>query len=218
VASCAALTLSGCSSGGELPQDVSDTGPPAEPAPGVIRLPFLVDDYFVPNGCFGDEDCSADVITIDSHGCQDVPASAQGVCRLYSYKPSPVGAPGHKNHLGILSQDVGPGGESQIGKVPPLPVQPGAKHSVFWAKVGVGPVKVAFRAGGANNWEGDTDPKLPYKDTFGVPGDVTLDEDFQKIVIDLSGVTYSDVVSPFGWALVDATEQVDLYIADVRWE
>jgi len=189
-----------------------------EPAPGVIRLPFLVDDYFVPNGCFGDQNCTADVITIDSYGCQDVPATVQSVCRVYTYKPSPVGAPGHLNYLGILFQDVGPDGESQIGKVPPLPVQPGAKRSVFWAKVGVGEVKVAFRAGGANNWENKSDRTLPYRDTFGVPGDVTLTADFQRIVIDLSGVSYGDVVSPFGWAVVDATEQVDLYIADVRWE
>jgi hypothetical protein len=147
-----------------------------------------------------------------------VPATVQGACRLFTYKPSPVGAPGHLNYLGILFQDVGPGGEGKLGRVPPVAVQPGAKRSVFLAKVGVGPVKVAFRAGGANNWEGKTDPKLPYKDTFGVPGDVTLTEDFQQIVIDLSDVTYSDVVSPFGWAIVDATEPVDLYVADVRWE
>lgn len=184
----------------------------------MIRLPFLVDDYFIPNGCFGDVDCKGGVISIDNHGCEDVPQTAQSGCRLYSYKPSPAGTPGHQNYLGILFQDVGPGGESQIGKVPPLPIQPGAKRSVFWAKVGAGPQKVAFRAGGANNWDGNTDPSLPYKDTFGVPGDVTLTEDFQQIVIDLSGVEYRDVVSPFGWAIEDATDQVDLYIADVRWE
>jgi len=208
----------GCSSGGELPQEVTDTGPPAEPPPNVIRLPFLVDDYFVPNGCFGDQHCQGDVITIDSRGCQDVPAAVQSGCRLFTYKPSAAGTPDHENYLGILFQDVGPNGEGEIGKVPPLPVQAGAKRSVFWAKVGVGPVEVAFRAGGANNWEGNSNPSLPYKDTFGVPGDVTLTETFQQIVIDLSGVTYGDVVSPFGWAIVDATEPVDLYVADVRWE
>lgn len=217
-ASGSALTLAGCSSGGELPQDVLDKGPPDEPAPGVIRLPFLVDDHFVPNGCFGDSLCQGDVITIDSRGCQDVPATVQGNCRLFTYKPSAVGTPNHEDYLGILFQDVGPGGEGRIGRVPPLRVQAGAKRSVFWAKVGAGPVQVAFRAGGANNWEGNSDAKLPYKDSFGVPGDVTLTETFQQIVIDLSGVTYDEVVSPFGWALVGPTEPVDLYVADVRWE
>lgn len=210
--------LLGCSSGGELPQGALDPGPPAEPASGVIRLPFLIDDYFVPNGCFGDSLCQGDVITIDSRGCQDVPATVQSGCRLFTYRPSPAGTPNHQNYLGILFQDVGPGGEGQIGKVPPLQVQPGATRSVFWAKVDAGEVEVAFRAGGANNWEGRTDAKLPYKDTFGVPGDVTVTDTFQQFVIDLSGVTYGDVVSPFGWAIVDATEPVNLYVADVRWE
>lgn len=181
-------------------------------------MPFLIDDYFIPNGCFGDANCQDGVITIDNHGCEDVPDTAQGGCRLYSYAPSAPDAPGHASYLGILFQDVGPGGESQIGKVPPLPIQPGATRSVFWAKVGRGPQKVAFRAGGANNWEGNSDLSLPYQDTFGVPADATLTEDFQQIVIDLSRVDYGDVVSPFGWAIEDATEPVDLYIADVRWE
>jgi hypothetical protein len=195
-------------------------GPPADLDPGVIRLPFLVDDYFVPNGCFGDGGCRDGVINIDSRGCQEPPASVQGVCRLYTYKPTPVGAPGHERYIGILSQDVGfpPDYDSRIGYVPPVPVQAGAKRSVFWAKVGSGELEVAFRAGGANNWDGKTDPSLPYKDSFGVPGDVTLTSEYQQIVIDLSGVTYSGVVSPFGWAIEDRTEPVELYIADVRWE
>jgi hypothetical protein len=189
--------------------------------PGVIRLPFLVDDYFVPNGCFGDGGCNDGVISIDSRGCEDPPATVQGVCRLYTYNPTAPGAPGHERYVGILFQDVGPAPryESRIGYVPPLPVQAGAKRSVFWAKVGAGTLDVAFRAGGANNWDGETDPNLRYKDSFGVPGDVTLTSEYQQIVIDLSGVTYSGgVVSPFGWAIEDRTEPVELYIADVRWE
>lgn len=203
-----------------MPKEVPDNGPPAELAPGVIRLPFLVDDYFVPNGCFGDGGCSDGVINIDSRGCQEPPATVQGVCRLYTYKPTAAGAPGHERYIGILSQDVGlpPDYDSRIGYVPPLPVQAGAKRSVFWAKVGSGTQKVAFRAGGANNWDGNSDPSLPYKDSFGVPGDVTLTSEYQQIVIDLTGVTYGSVVSPFGWAIEDRTEPLELYIADVRWE
>jgi hypothetical protein len=33
---------------------VVDNGPPPAPAAGVSRLPFLVDDYFIPNGCFSE--------------------------------------------------------------------------------------------------------------------------------------------------------------------
>jgi len=193
-------------------------GPPAELAPGVIRLPFLVDDYFVPNGCFGDGNCQAGVININSRACTSPPATVQGSCRLYTYKPLPAGTAGQLNHLGILFQDVGPGGEGRIGYVAGRPVQAGAKRAVFWAKVGGEPVEVAFRAGGANNWEGNIDPRLPYHDTFGVPGDQTVTKDFQQFSIDLSEVSYDDVVSAFGWALVDMTEPVELYIADVRWE
>ncbi len=185
-----------------------------------MHVPFLVDDYFVPNGCFGDADCGGDVISINSRACLDRPATAQGVCRLYTYSPLAEGAPGYKGFLGILFQDVGPLGEGDIGKVPGLAVQPGAQRVVFWAWVGSGSAEVHFRAGGANNWENVTDPSLPYRDTFGVPKDATLTKDFQKISIDLSGVTYSDVVSPFGWAITaqGRSEPFELYIADIRWE
>jgi len=212
--------LAGCSSGGELPKAVPDDGPPPAYDPNVLRLPFLVDDYFVPNGCFGDGNCQGDVIDIDSRGCQDRPAGVQSVCRLYTYRPLAEGAPGYQGFLGILFQDVGPTGQSDIGRVPGLPVQPGAKRAVFWAKVGSGSVKVAFRSGGANNWEGETDPALPYKDDFGVPRDVTLSKDYEQISIDLSGATYENVVSPFGWAIESAgtTEPIQLFIADLRWE
>ena len=214
----------GCSSGGELPKQVADLGPPSDVDPSLdpnqLRLPFLVDDYFVPNGCFGDGDCGSGVISINSRACQDRPASVQGACRLYTYSPMVVGTPGYKGYLGILFQDVGPMGESQIGKVAGLPVQAGAKRVVFLAKVSSGSVDVAFRAGGANNWEGKTDASLPYHDTFGVPADVTVTKDYTQISIDLTGVTYDDVVSPFGWAITSngRTEPVELYIADLRWE
>jgi hypothetical protein len=214
------LGLSGCSSGGELPKQQPDNGPPSAAVdPNVLRLPFLVDDYFVPNGCFGDDNCAGDVININSRACQDTPASVQSVCRLYTYQPLAKGAPGYQGFLGILFQDVVPG-TTEIGRVPGVAVQPGAQRVVFWAKVGVGPIDVAFRAGGANNWEGNTDPTLPYKDDFGVPRDVTLTKDYQQISIDLTGVTYKDVVSPFGWAIKSQgrTDAIELYIADLRWE
>jgi len=212
--------LAACSSGGELQKELPDNGPPPAVDPGVVRLPFLVDDYYVPNGCFGDDDCRGDVIQIDSRACQDTPATLQGVCRRYTYKPLSPAAPGFQGFLGILFQDVGPDGLGDIGRVPGLPVQAGAQRVVFWAKVGVGPVDVGFRAGGDNNWEGKTNPLLPYKDTFGVPLAVTLTKDFKQFSIDLMGVTYSDVVSPFGWSIESdgGTDPVDLYIGDVRWE
>ena len=186
-------------------------------------MPFLVDDYFVPNGCFGDGFCNDTVLDVNGRGCTDPPATVQGVCRRYTYTPLVVGTPGYEGYLGILFQDVGPNGESGIGKVPGLPVQAGAKRVVFWAWLGSGELDVKFRAGGANNWDGVSDDKLPYKDTFGVPGDVTLNTQYQQVVIDLADVTYHDVVSPFGWAIVtkemtDPPALVELYIADVRWE
>jgi len=221
-ASIGALLLSACSSGGDLPQALPDTGPPPAIDPKLIRLPFLVDDYFVPNGCFGDNDCRGEVMRLDSRACadKDPPATLQGVCRLYDYLPLPQGAPGFLGYVGILFQDVGPGGISDIGLVPGRPVEPGAARVVFWARVGAGLVDVEFRAGGANNWKGKTDPNLPYKDGFGVSDTVTLTSRFQEFSIDLSGVSYDDVVSPFGWSITSngSTDAVELYIADARWE
>ncbi len=188
----------------------------------MLRLPFLVDDYFVPNGCFGDADCGRDVIDINSRACgNDRMPSVQGVCRRYRYTPLAAEDPDYQGYLGILFQDVGPNGEQALGTVPPRRIEPGAKRVVFWAKVGAADsALVHFRAGGANNWEGNTTDKLPYKDTFGVPQDATLDQTFQQVVIDLSTTTYQDVVSPFGWAIESESHPapVDLYIDDVRWE
>jgi hypothetical protein len=188
----------------------------------VLRLPFLVDDYFVPNGCFGDSDCGGGVIDINSRACSDRMPSVQGVCRRYRYSPLAADAAGYQGYLGILFQDVGPNNDQQgIGTVPPLRIEPGARRVVFWAKVGAGDsVLVHFRAGGANNWEGNTNPDLPYKDSFGVPQDATLGPTFQQVVIDLSTTSYQDVVSPFGWAIKSEghPEPIDLYIDDLRWE
>ncbi len=209
-----------CSSGGELPPTRVDEGPPEDLAPGVLRLPFLVDDYFFPNGCFGDGDCQGGVLQLETVGCAEPSASVQGACRVFVYTPMAAGAPGYQGYLGILFQNLGPGNESRIGRVPPRPVETGARRVVFWAKVDAGPVDVAFRSGGANNWEGRTDPQLPYKDEFGVPADVTLTSEFSRVVIDLSEVQYEGVVSPFGWAIEThgRTAPIRLYIADVRWE
>jgi hypothetical protein len=186
----------------------------------VLRLPFLVDDYFVPNGCFGDADCAGGVIDINSRACTDRMPSVQGVCRRYRYAPLAPGDAGYQGYLGILFQDAGPPGGEGLGMVPPRRIEPGAQRVVFWAKVGSGSVLVHFRSGGDNNWEGVTDPALPYADTFGVPQDATLDASFQRVVIDLSTTSYSDVVSPFGWAIESEAhpEAIDLYIDDVRWE
>lgn len=185
----------------------------------MLRLPFLVDDYFVPNGCFGDGDCQGGVLQLESPGCGEVVTSVQGSCHVFVYSPLPSGAPGYRGYLGILFQDSPPGDQS-IGRVPPLAVQPGARRVVFWAKVDGGPVEVAFRAGGANNWEGQTNPSLPYKDEFGVPMDVMLTSELTQIEIDLGEVEYEGVVSPFGWAIEarGRTAPIRLFIADVRWE
>lgn len=219
----AGVLLVGCSSGGEVPERPVDLGPP-EPEPGVVGdaliVPFLVDDYFVPNGCFGDANCQGAVIQIDSRACRDRVPSAQGVCRRFSYTPLAEGEPGYLGYLGILFQDVGPDDEHEIGKVPGRPVQPGAHRLSFWAAIGSGTLEVSFRAGGANNWEGSTNPELPYKDDFGIGKDVTLDTKFQFVEIELSDVTYEEVVSPFGWAITSRgrTETIDLFIDDLRWE
>jgi hypothetical protein len=217
-----ALALWGCSSGGQLPESQPDVGP-LDVDPDQLRLPFLVEDYFVPNGCFGDANCSSAVLTVDARSCSEQ-RSSQGVCRRYSYRPLEEGAEGYKGFLGILFQAPDPN-SVEIGRVPGKRIAPGARRVVFSARVEGDPVVVEFRSGGANNWEGTTDTSLPYKDDFGRPKAVTLTQAFQPIQIDLTGITYDSVVSPFGWAIVTKegpnlgmTDPVDMDIADVRWE
>ena len=202
-----------------MPAPESDVAPPVVD-PTALRLPFLVDDYFAPNGCFGDADCQGEVININSRVCSDRPLTAQGVCRRYTYRPLATDAPGYQGFLGILFQDVGPGGEDDIGRVPPVAVEAGARRVVFWAHVASGTTLVHFRAGGSNNWEGNMDTSLPYHDVFGVPLSVMLTTEQQQLEINLSGVTYPDVVSPFGWAIQSGglTEPIELFIDDLRWE
>jgi len=188
--------------------------------PTAIRLPFLVDDYFVPNGCFGDNDCAGAVIDINSRACVDRPGSAQGVCRRYTYTPLGAEDAGYQGFLGILFQDVGPNGEGGIGEVPGLKVEAGARRVVFWASVAKGTTTVYFRAGGINNWKNVTDPTQPYTDDFGLEIPATLTPELQQFQIDLSGVTYDEVISPFGWAIESngSTEPIQLYVDDLRWE
>jgi hypothetical protein len=203
-----------------VPERGRDPGAPAELDPDAIRLPFLVQDYFVPNGCFGDRDCGGDVIAINGRACTALPAKLQGACAAYAYAPLSEGDDGFKGYLGILFQDVGPGGESQIGKVPGRKVEPGATSVTFLAKVDAGAVDVSFRAGGANNWKGVSDPALPYRDEFEVELEVTLTSDYQELSIELSEVSYDTVVSPFGWSIASQgrVEPIQLFIADVRWQ
>jgi hypothetical protein len=185
----------------------------------VLRLPFLVEDYFVPSGCFGDGDCQGGVLGWESGACPEVGASVQGRCRAFVYAPLAAGAPGYRGFLGLLFQPAA-AGSSGIGQVPPLPIEPGARRLVFWAKVEPAGVVVGFRAGGANNWEGETDESLPYKDAFAMSEDVTLTAQYEQVELDLRGVAYETVVSPFGWAIEarGRTAPIRLSIADVRWE
>lgn len=216
-----ALLLLGCSEGGEVPPEQPHEELPPFVDPTALRLPFLVDEHFVPNGCFGDNNCQGEVIDINSRACVDRPASAQGLCRRYRYDPMVATDPGYAGFLGILFQDVGPMGEQDIGLVPGVKVEAGAKRVVFWAAVakGAAPVLVHFRAGGANNWDGVMDETLPYHDTFGVPLDVTVTPELTQYQIDVSSVTYDTVVSPFGWAIKSTSgDPIDLFIDDVRWE
>jgi hypothetical protein len=214
------LLAVGCSSGGELPEEPVDLGPPEEDpnATRALRVPFLIDDHFVPNGCFGDANCQGDVIEIDSRACRDRVPTTQGACRRFSYRPLAKGDPGYAGFLGILFQS--PQDEHEIGKVPGVTVEPGAHRLSFWAALGSGSRVVSFRAGGANNWEGETDPSLPYKDDFGVGKEVTVDGEFRFVEIDLADATYEEVISPFGWAIHSngRTDTIELFIDDLRWE
>jgi hypothetical protein len=188
--------------------------------PGTLRLPFLVDQYYVPNGCFGDADCQGSVLDIDGRACRDRVPTAQGACWRFRYTPLAPDDAAYRGYLGVLFQDVGLDDMVEIGRIPGLPVEPGARRVTFWAAVGAGTVEVGFRAGGANSWEGRTDPKLPYKDDFGVGKDVVLSSKFQPFEIELTDVTYGDVVSPFGWSIESngRLDVVDLFVDDVRWE
>ncbi len=220
-----AFCLVACSSGGDLPAARPAELEPPLVDPVALRLPFLVDDYFVPNGCFGDANCQGDVIDISGRACEDRAfagrsTSSQSVCRRFRYRPLPSDAPGYVGFLGVLFQDVGALENSEIGRVRGIPVEAGARRVVFSAASGAAGVAVLFRAGGANNWEGLSDPAFPYRDDFSSSLEVTLSRDFQQFELDLSQASYAEVVSPFGWALESSgsIEPVDLYIDDLRWE
>jgi hypothetical protein len=181
-------------------------------------LPFLVDDHFVPNGCFGDANCQGDVISIDSRACPPDRPLTQSLCRRFRYTPLPADAAGFVGFLGILFQDVGEADASGIGQVPGLPIEPGAQRVLFRAGAARAGLQVTFRAGGA----GETDPSLPYRDEFVVSEAFTLSSELEPFQLDLSGVSYgAAVVSPFGWAIESdgtSTDPIDLFIQDVRWE
>ena len=83
---------------------------------------------------------------------------------------------------------------------------------MFWAKVGSGTLDVAFRAGGANNWDGETNSSLPYRDTFGVPGDVTLTPRESEI---LALVAEGRSNGEIGKQLFISTKTVSVHVSNI---
>jgi hypothetical protein len=179
---------------------VTGAEPPLEPVP----LPFLVSDYFSPDGHWGDGRTRGAVQIEKS--CPARAPGAGGDCYTVTYTPRDL------RHVGINWQYP----HNNWGTEPGLRVAAGARGVRFQARGERGGELAAFGAGQVGT-------RNPYDDGFSVgPLDVDLGKDWASFEIPMRGQDYQvpgGVVAAFTLK-IDAPEGQDrvvIYIDDVRW-
>lgn len=172
----------------------STEGLPELPPAAGEPLPVVVDDHWAPSGYMGD---GATPGGIEVGECPERgSADAVGLCRAYTWNP------GREGWAGIYWQYP----ENNWGMAPGLQVAQGATEVSFWAWGALGGEVVTFGAG------------IPDVDGFGVERpQVVLEAVPTRYTIDLTAVTYDEVVGAFKWVTADAAAPVTFFIDDLTW-
>jgi hypothetical protein len=187
------LLAGGCANPGD---------PPVEPIP----VPFLVSDYYSPDGYYGDGETRGflDVQRV----CPDKPANAQGDCYAVVYTVGP------KKYAGVFWQYPHNNWGIERGRQ----IAPGATKITFMVKGKAGGEKVKFSAGQS------TTPK--FHDTFHLsPLEATLTTEWTEKSVLLRGEPYmgpDGLIGAFEVLLETPTSQLGdtfvLYVTNVRWD
>jgi hypothetical protein len=179
---------------------VSPAEPPGEPLP----LPFVVSDYYSPDGFFGDGELRGQMELIKS--CPDRAPGARGDCYTINYHP------GVKRFGGIYWQHP----HNNWGYFPGHLIAPGATHITFRARGGRGGEGLTAGAGQAGT-------PNPHNDNFAVEQTTfTLTSGWTDHELPFRGTRYdgpSGVIGAFLITLIapDNDQPVTVYLDDIRW-
>jgi hypothetical protein len=122
------------SSGG---QSTVILGGGANYSPGLLTLPFAVDDHYVPFGFMGDQELA---LTSDPNDCTGRPSGAQGTCHHFRYELYPEGE-AWAGLYWLTTYD-------NWGERPGWEVEEGASRVAFFAKSEPPGAPVTFFVGG----------------------------------------------------------------------
>ena len=175
-------------------EDPTSTPPTSDLSPPEA-LPFAVDAYFFPSGYMGDGELSG---IDDQEVCSsERPDDAMGFCHRFTWTPAGMG------WGGVYWQHP----DLNWGAAAGLPVPEGASSVAFTAWGEEGGEVVSFMAGMAD--PDGFESKLE---------DLVLTDTPTEYTIDLTGVTYSDVIGGFGWVAEGAEEPLVFFVDDIRWQ
>jgi hypothetical protein len=178
---------------------------PAEAPPEQVPLPFVVSDYFSPDGFWGDGEVRGQLDV--QRACPDVPAGAAGDCYAVRYFP------GARRFAGINWQYP----HNNWGAHPGRQVAPGATRITFSVRGAAGGEVVAFSAG-------QTGSSNAHNDNFSLNADrVTLTRDWTPVTVLLRGERYDGPSGLIGAFVVSLTapsddRPVEFFLADLRWQ
>ena len=179
---------------------VSPAEPPGEPLP----VPFVVSDYYSPDGFFGDGETRGALDLVKQ--CPDRPAGARGDCYTITYRP------GIKRFAGIFWQFP----HNNWGFWPGLVVAPGAARITFQARGSEGNEVLSVGAG-------QKDGPNPHNDGFKLEQTTAgLTPQWKQFEVPFRGASYasdSGVIGAFVFSLVAPEDDrpVRFYLDDIRW-
>jgi hypothetical protein len=186
---------------GALAGCVQQAEPPAVPVP----VPFVVSDYYAPDGFWGDGE-KRGAIVLDKSCPQRAPAST-GDCYTVTYTP------GDRHFAGINWQYPHNNWGTDVG----LPVAGGATRITFQARGRRGGETVGFGAGQMGTPQ-------PHNDGFSIgPLEGELTTAWAPFAIPLRGQKYDGadgLIAAFTLSLTAAADEegpIVIYLDDLRW-
>jgi hypothetical protein len=174
--------------------------PPAEPVP----LPFVLSDYYSPDGLWGDGEMRGSVVVTKS--CAEPAPGGAGDCYTITYTP------GDKRFAGIDWQYP----HNNWGTAPGLRITPGATRIRFMARGDKGGEMISIGAGQSGT--------ARYKDQLSVSGlDLVLTPTWTAYELPLQGQRYDGPDGVIGGFIVSmrassSPEPTVFQLDDVRWQ